>query len=146
MFYFSFTEELKPKYRSILKINNARSSDAGLYVCKASFEGHIVQTEARVTIQKQSRQVKSKKIHFIGNLLTITKFGLQQVGSRDVLKLGGLVLVLLQQVPLRFKAGKSVKTYSQQHRQENLLATEHTIYKRGGALVQWSIGFLIKFF
>ena len=66
MFYFSFTEELKPKYRSILKINNARSSDAGLYVCKASLDGHIVQTEARVTIQKQSRQVKSKKYILLG--------------------------------------------------------------------------------
>ena len=60
----SFPEEKKPKFRSILKIRETKTADSGLYVCRADVDADggrfSVKTEARVSVQKVTRQFKSE--------------------------------------------------------------------------------------
>ena len=63
-YVFSFPEEKKPKFRSILKIRETKTADSGLYVCRADVDADggrfSVKTEARVSVQKVTRQFKSE--------------------------------------------------------------------------------------
>jgi hypothetical protein len=59
---FSISGEKRSKFRSILKVVGAKTSDSGHYVCRASVDAgrQHVETDARVAVQKVTRQVTSE--------------------------------------------------------------------------------------